>query len=126
MGDAAGMFEVLALLLAAVQAALRRRGDLVIENGLLRHQLAVLTRPARKRARLRKRDKLVWVFARRFCHEWRRHLVVVRPETVVAWHRRGWRPFWWCRSRCPVGRPRLSAEVRGLIATMARDNPRRV
>src|SRR5204862_105281 len=68
--------------------------------------------------------KLVWIVARGFCHEWRRHLVVVRPETVVAWHRRGWRLFWWCRSRCPVGRPRLSEDVRALIATMARDNPR--
>jgi transposase InsO family protein len=124
MGDAAGMLEVVALLLAAVRAALRRRRDLVVENALVRHQLAVLTRPARKRPRLRGRDKLVWTVARRSCHKWRRHLVVVRPETVVAWHRRGWRLFWWCRSRCPVGRPRLSAGVREPIATMARDNPR--
>src|SRR5438445_12460755 len=73
MGDAAGMLEILALLLAAVRAALRRRRDLVVENALLRHQLAVLTRPTRRRAELRGRDKLVWILARRFCHEWRRH-----------------------------------------------------
>jgi transposase InsO family protein len=48
---------------------------------------------------------------------------VVRPETVIRWHRRGWRLFWWWRSRCPLGRPRLSPEVRELIATMSRDNP---
>src|SRR5262249_23031022 len=83
-----------------------------------------MTRPTRKRSRLRGRDKVVWILARRFLHEWRRHLVVVRPETVVAWHRRGWRLFWWCRSRCRVGRPRLSAEVRDLIATLAQGNPR--
>ena len=79
--------------------------------------------PGRKRPPLRARDKLLWVLARRLCTGWRRHLVVVRPETVVRWHRRGWRLFWRWRSRCPLGRPRLSAEVRELIATMARENP---
>src|SRR6266540_501260 len=53
----------------------------------------------------------------------RRHLVLVRPATVVGRHRRGWRLFWRWRSRCPLGRPRLSAEVRELIATIARANP---
>jgi transposase InsO family protein len=123
MGDAAGMLEVLALLLAAVLAALRTRRDLVVENALLRHQLAVLTRPTRKRPRMRTRDRLLWVVARRLCRDWRRHLVLVRPATVVGWHRRGWRLFWCWRSRCPLGRPRVSAQVRELIATMARANP---
>src|SRR5919201_2077711 len=54
----------------------------------------------------------------------RRQLVVVRPESVVRWQRQAWRLFWRWRSRAPIGRPRLSAEVRDLIATMARDNPR--
>ena len=93
-------------------------------NLLLRHQLAVLTRPTRRRPRLRTRDKLLWVLARRLRWDWRRHLVVVRPETVVRWHRQGWRLFWRWRSRPRLGRPRLSAEVRGLIAAMARENPR--
>ena len=117
------MVESRVLLLALLRAALRPRADLVAENLLLRHQLAVLTRPTRTRPRLRTRDKLLWVLARRCCTAWRRHLVLVQPETVVRWHRRGWRLLWWWRSRCPVGRPRLSAEVRELIATMARDNP---
>jgi transposase InsO family protein len=106
-----------------IRAALRSRRELAAENLLLRQQLAVLTRPTRKRARLRAHDKLFWVLVRRLVDDWRRHLVLVRPETVVGWHRRGWRMFWWWRSRCPLGRPRLSAEVRALIATIARDNP---
>jgi CubicO group peptidase (beta-lactamase class C family) len=57
--------------------------DLVAENLLLRHQLAVLTRPTRKRPHLCARDKLLWVLARRCCTAWRRHLVLVQPETVV-------------------------------------------
>jgi hypothetical protein len=105
------------------RASLRARGDLVLENALLRHQLAVLTRPTRTRPPIRRRARLVRVLARRLCRDWRRHPVLVRPETVVAWHRGGWRLVWWWRSRRPVGRPRLSPEVREPIATMSRDNP---
>jgi putative transposase len=117
------MLDYLLLLTGLIRTALRSRRELVAENRLLRQQLAVLTRPTRKRARLRAHDKLFWVLARRLVADWRRHLVLVRPEAVVAWHRRGWRLFRWWRSRCPLGRPRLSAEVRALIATIARDNP---
>jgi putative transposase len=117
------MIELLAPLLGALRATLRRRADLVAEHLLLRHQLAALTRPGRKRPPLRVRDKLVWVLARRLCGDWRRHLVFVRPETVVRWHRQAWKLFWRWKSRTRLGRPRLSAEVRELIATMARDNP---
>src|SRR2546421_5683367 len=118
------MLEYLILLLSLLHAAVRDREALVAENLLLRHQLAVLTRPTRKRPRLRARDKLFWVVVRAVRGDWRRHLVVVRPESVICWHRHAWRLFWRWRSRGPLGRPRLSAEVRELIVTMARDNPR--
>jgi len=124
IGDAHGMFELLSLVLLAVRGLVRPRQDLVLENLLLRHQLAVLTRPTRTRPRLRLRtwDKLVWVFARRFCAGWRNHLVLVAPDTVVRWHRQGWRLFWRWQTRHPGGRPRVSAEVRELIATMSQEN----
>jgi transposase InsO family protein len=117
------VFECLTLLLAVLRAALRDRSDLLTENLLLRHQLAVLTRPTRRRPLLRTRDKLLWVLARRLRHDRRRHLVLVRPETVVRWHRRAWRLFWRWRSRTRLGRPRLRPEVRELIARLSRDNP---
>ncbi|HEY2946881.1 MAG TPA: integrase core domain-containing protein [Micromonosporaceae bacterium] len=117
------MIECLLLLVALFHATVRDRGDLIAENVLLRQQLAVLTRPTRKRPRLRTRHKLFWVLARLVRRDWRRHLVLVAPETVVRWHRRGWRLFWRWRSRARIGRPRVSPEVRNLIATMARDNP---
>jgi putative transposase len=117
------MFELLALVLAVLRTGLCSRADLLAENLLLRHQLAVLARPTRQRPEVRTRDKLLWVGARRLCRDWRRHLVLVRPATVVAWHRRGWRLVWRWRSRCPLGRPRLSPEVRDLIAAMSTDNP---
>lgn len=116
------MLEVIRLLLHVLVGLFRNRQDLVVENVLLRHQLAVALR-SRPRPNLRSRDKLLWILARRFCPRWRYHLVLVTPETVIRWHRQGWRLFWRWRSRSSGGRPRLSAEVRELIARMARENP---
>jgi transposase InsO family protein len=110
------------LLLGTLPVLLRDRHALLVENLLLRQQLAVAFR-GRPRPRLRRRDRLFWTVARRVCADWRRHLVVVRPETVLRWHRRGWRLFWWWRSRRPMGRPRVPAEIRDLIAVMSRDHP---
>ena len=78
------MLEYLLLVLSLIRASLREREALVAENLLLRHQLAILTRPTRKRPRLRARDKLFWVVIRALRHDWRRHLVAVRPESVIA------------------------------------------
>jgi putative transposase len=117
------MIEYVVLLLTLVRATVLDRGDLVAENLLLRHQLAVLTRPTRKRPRLRAGDRLFWLLSRLVRRDWRQHLVLVTPETVVRWHRRGWRLFWRWRSRGRMGRPRVNPEIRDLIATMARDNP---
>ena len=104
------MFKYVLLLVNLIRAIVRDREALVAENLLLRHQLAVLTRPTRRRPRLRARDKLFWVVIRALRGDWRRHLVVVRPESVIRWQRQAWRLFWRCRSRGPLGRPRLSAE----------------
>jgi hypothetical protein len=117
------MMECVCLLVALLQATVRDRGDLVAENLLLRQQLAVLTRPTRAHPHLRARDKLVWLLVRVIRRDWRHHLVLVRPETVVRWHRQGWRLFWRWKSRARLGRPRLSAEIRELIAAMATENP---
>ena len=124
IGDAVGVLELLWLVFTGVSAWLRPRHDLVAENLLLRHQLAVLTRPTRTRprARLHIWDKLLWVLARRWCASWREHLSFVTPDTVVRWHRQGWRLFWRWKSRSRGGRPHLSAEVQELIATMSREN----
>jgi transposase InsO family protein len=119
------MLEYLLLVTGLIRTTLRRRSDLVAENRhlLLRHQLAILTRPTRRQPRLRARDKLFWLLVRAVRRDWRRHLVVVRPQTVIRWHRHAWRLFWRWRSRPGLGRPRLEAEVRELIARMAHENP---
>ena len=118
------MPEYLLLLLGLLRAMLSSRANLVSENLLLRRQLTVLTRPTRQRPRLRSRDKLFWVVIRALHRDWRQHLALVRPDTVVPWHRQAWKVYWGCRSHGPLGRPRLSAEVQELIARMARENPR--
>jgi hypothetical protein len=88
------VLDLFRLLFTTVQAAARSHQELVLENLLLRHQLAVLTRPTRRRshARFRLWDKLLWILARRVCAGWR-GLSFVTPETVVRWHRQGWRLF---------------------------------
>jgi putative transposase len=67
-------------------------------------------------------DRLFWVVARRLVSDWRRHLVLVHPETVLRWHRQGWRLLWWWRSRRPTGRPRLTPEVRALIRRLSEEH----
>jgi transposase InsO family protein len=114
------MLELLRLVLGTVRAACGGRHALLLENLVLRQQLAVLRRT--KRPRLEQRDKVFWVLVRWLTSEWRRHLVLVGPDTVVRWHRQGWRLFWRWKSRTRLGRPHLPAEVRELIATMSREN----
>jgi hypothetical protein len=96
VGDACVVLGYVLLVLATLRAACRSRSDLVLENLLLRHRLAVLTRPTRPRRRVafRRLDKLLWVLVRRLRRDWRRHLVAVTPDTVVRWHRAGWRRYW--------------------------------
>jgi putative transposase len=117
------VLDNLLLALATLRAAGRRHADLVLENLLSRHQLAVLTRPTRRRRRVavRRLDKVLWVLMRCVRRDWRRHLVVVTPETVLRWHRRGRRRYRWWRSGRPAGRPRVPSEVRALIRRLSEE-----
>ena len=115
------MWEWLSLLVTLWLALFRGRRALLLENLLLRQQLAVALR-TRRRPDVRWHDQLFWVVARRLCVDWRRHLLLVQPQTVLRWHGRGWRLFWWWRSRRPMGRPRLPEEVRDLIRRLSEEN----
>jgi putative transposase len=108
--------------LRALPAFRRSHRDLALENLALRHQLHVALR-TNPRPRIRRGDRIFWVWLRRLWPGgWRQHVSVVRPETVIGWHRKGWRLYWTWRSRSRRGRLRLPPEVRELIATMSRDN----
>jgi hypothetical protein len=102
----------------------RSRAALQLENLVLRHQIAVLQRSAAKRTKLTPVDRLLWICLSRLWRDWRSALAIFKPETVVAWHRAGFRLFWkWkVRHRQP-GRPLISRQVRDLIRKMCRENP---
>jgi transposase InsO family protein len=114
------MLLVLRALVAALRALLRPRAALVLENLALRQQLAVLKRTA-PRPRLRQLDRVFWVVLSSLWSRWRDLLVVVKPETVVAWHRAGFRLYWRWRSR-RRGRPPIAADVIAVIRRMATEN----
>ena len=97
--------------------------DLVLENLALRQQLAVLQRSV-KRPRLRRRDRAFWVLLSRIWSNWRSALTIVKPDTVVRWHRKGFRLYWrWKSRKRGPGRPPASLEIRELIRQMAEANP---
>jgi hypothetical protein len=83
----------------------------------------VLERSHPHRLQLTHVDRLPWVWLSRAWNEWRTALVIVKPETVIAWHLRGFRLFWAWKSRHRMGRPTVSREVRMLIHTMSAANP---
>jgi hypothetical protein len=95
---------------------LRPQRDLALENLGLRQQLAVL-RHRHPRPRLTDADRLFWVVLSRFWSGWRNSLHVVQAETVVRWHRQGFRYYWSWKSR-RHGRPKIDPEIRGLIRRM--------
>jgi hypothetical protein len=114
--------KLLTLLYLFLRAMLRGRAALAVENLALRHPLAVLHRSI-PRPRFRRRDRLFWVCLSRHWSGWRSVLVLVRPATVVRWHRAGFRLYWRWRSQGQTGRPRVPAAVRQLIRRLARENP---
>ena len=117
------MLSLLISILQTVRATVRSRAALQLENLALRHQLRVLQRSRRRRAHLTQADRLLWVWLSRTWTEWRSAIVIVRPETVIAWHRRAFRRFWTWKSRHHIGRPAIPSEVRALIRTMSQANP---
>ncbi len=100
-----------------------RERNLLIENLALRQQLAIMKQHV-KRPKIKIRDRIFWVFLSRVWKDWKSVLIVVKPETVIRWHRKGFKLFWTFKSRKRrVGRPSLDPEIVGLIKDMARANP---
>ena len=118
------MHDALRLLLSPIRFRLALLARLQLENWALRHQLAVLQRQRRGPPRLISFDRAVWVWLYRLWPGCLEALVIVKPETVIRWHREGFRRYWRWRSRARrPGRPRLSGEIRDLIHRMSRENP---
>ena len=118
------MSRLFCLLFGLLVRVFRSRRSLLLENLVLRQQLTVLKRKHLK-PKVRVLDKLFWVVALRFWSGWKQSLILVTPETLIRWHRTGFRLYWSfiSRARKRVGRKRLSKEVRDLIFRMIAENP---
>jgi len=110
-------------LLWAIAAAVRPKVLLIADNLCLRQQLLVLQR-RKPRPRLEDADRRFWVLACRSFIGWRASLLIVKPETVLRWHRQGWRSYWRRRSsrRGKTGRPPIAPKLRTLIRRMTMEN----
>src|SRR5437016_5105348 len=114
---------ILDLVIAVEVFFFMSRTDLALEILALRQQVAVLKRK-RPCPKLNRIDRLFWTTLRRHWSRWADVLLIVRPETVVGWHRAGFRLFWRWRSRGPApGRAKITAELQELIRRMGRENP---
>jgi len=108
-------------LIAAARVFFQSRTDTAVEVLALRQQVAVLKR-RRPRPPLRPLDRLFWTLLRATWSRWKDALVIVKPETVVGWHRAGFRLYWRWKSRRRDGRPRIKEEIRVLIRRLAQEN----
>jgi putative transposase len=116
------VLELISAILAAGQVFFRSRRDAAIEILALRQQLAVFKRK-HPRPKLSPVDRLFWTILRRIWSGWAEALIIVKPDTVVRWHRTGFRLYWRWRSRAGSGgRPKTTAEIRTLIRRMAEEN----
>ena len=113
------LFQALAGL---ARASFLSRRHLVLENLSLRQQVAVL-KAKTARPQLRSGDRLFWVVLRRMWSRWQDALIIVKPETVIRWHRNGFRTYWRRKSARRPGRPRVDPEIRGLVRRLASENP---
>src|SRR3984893_9597811 len=119
------MFDLFRFWFGAALRILRDRRGLMLENLTLRQQLAILKRK-HPRSRLGPLDKLFWVLVRRLWSQWKEALFLVQPETVVRWHRAGFKLYWamLCKVRKRVGGGRrISEQICDLIFQMVAENP---
>src|SRR3984893_4702441 len=115
-----GLFHfVLAILASPFKSKLR----LEAENAMLRHQLMVLRRRVRGRVPLTNNDRWFFIQLYLWFPSILQVLTIIRPETLVRWHRAGFRGYWRWKSRPRGGRPQIDTELRGLIRRMSMENP---
>src|SRR2546423_1889970 len=117
------MADLLKLILGLLASLFKSRASLEAEVLILRQQINVLRRRMPKRPHLNNTDRFLFVWLYRLFPSVLGAVAIVRPETIVRWHRAGFRAYWCWRSRNRVGRPRISGELRTLIREMSRANP---
>jgi len=116
------MVALICFVLTVLASPFKSKSRLEAENAALRHQLIVLRRKVRSPARLSNNDRWFFVQLHRWFPSILEVLKIIRPETLVRWHRAGFRRYWRWKSRSRGGRPQLEIELRGLIRQMSMEN----
>jgi transposase InsO family protein len=117
------MIALFCLFLALFASPFKSKSRLEAENAALRHQLIILRRKMRGRVRLTNGDRLFFIQLYRWFPSVLKAITIVRPETLVRWHRAGFRRYWRWKSRSLGGRPQIDADLRALIRRVSVDNP---
>ena len=117
------MIALLCFVMAVLAAPFKSKSRLEAENAVLRHQLIVLRRKVQGRVRLTDGDRRFFVQLYRWFPSILQVLTIVQPETLVRWHRAGFRYYWRWKSRPDGGRPQIEADLRALIRRMSLENP---
>jgi putative transposase len=113
--------DTTSLLLLTLTDLSRSKSELVAENALLRQQLIILRRQVKRPACTRS-DRILLVLLAKIVRSWKQAIVIVQPETLLRWHRQGFKLFWRYKSRAISATPKISAETVALIQEMVRDN----
>src|SRR5262245_35299281 len=116
------LIVLISALFLLIRSLIAPRTALAAENLALRQQPAVLNRKIH-RPQLRRRDRFFLVILSQTWKNWREVLIIVKPETVIKWHRQGFRLYWRWKSKASVGRPKIDKEIRELIKKMSLENP---
>jgi transposase InsO family protein len=116
------MIALLCFILRLLVAPFRSPSRLTAENAALRHQLVALQRKVRGRVEFTNGDRLFFILLYRWFPTILKAITIVRPETVVRWHRAGFRRYWRWKSHNPGGRPPIRADLRALIRRMSIEN----
>src|SRR5438132_6437371 len=117
------MIALFCLFLALSASPFKSKNRLAAENAALRHQLIVLQPSVRGRVQLTNGDRLFLVMLYRWVPSVLKAITIIRPETLVRWHRAGFRRYWQWKSRSLGGRPKIDADLRALIRRISADNP---
>jgi hypothetical protein len=116
------MIALLCFFLTVLASPFKSKSRLEAENAALRHQLIVLRRKVQGRVRLTNNDRLFFVQLYRWFPSVLKAITIIRPETIVRWHRAGFRRYWRWKSRSPGGRPQIDTDLRALIRRMSIEN----
>ncbi|ABK45279.1 hypothetical protein Mmc1_2786 [Magnetococcus marinus MC-1] len=118
------MLSTLTELIHIITGLFKSQVALQIEILALRHQLNVLQRKHPKRVKLKPWDRIFWIWLSRIWPGWKDALVIIKPDTVIKWHKKGFKLYWrYLSKRRQPGRPKVPAMIRKLIRQMSRENP---